>query len=1002
MKITPFRPAKQLAPALSTSAADALQTSDLELNKIRHMLPSVWSEPQLANCAKLDTLYLSLVSLVAPIPGRNDSLFTKKLIGFGPLTPRGSPTCCPSEEIHSRPQDSTYTAVSPHSPDPPRGHGGSLVPGQTPVRTPIDRGAVGALCKKRKCTAIHRKTIPGFSPNICCNQVYLADQREPGHPLCPTRPPSRRAESLRQRFVTSTSNSTETTLLITYIPKQDGGMLCIGGLAGRRQQPAVRPSGQGVELVPVSVQFLDLGPQRVLNEILLRRRFYETTQTFTQHHGENTRTNVCGTDYMVRNKVWKAMEDAEVERVVVTRVKRKYEDNRSCVKTESGGDGVPSHQIKATYPVEVADEVVGRLESSGNFLLRPRHEPVPREQSEAGHVIAMDLGARQGRVAEWSGPTRRSSGTGRPAPTPDRPRRQSGRRPLRQESRNPAPKGYTAHAYLRVAPPVQRALVAVRHHAVPIGRELGPVEPQGVSPNLAKPDSVQPDPRLFVWGPQYQVTASDRRAPVDPVHPALVTGQHRLQGNGKVSRLASDHRREHPLLGQYVLACSQLTHSPFNRAARGSGNAPESYHGVLGAAREEQTSLLRSPPYPDGRIDRRGHHDERPSPAVHTALGEYPPTSSFDQTTAVPSDEAETSSVSGDLSACLTHLTELTRAGYTGRPIVWGIIELCADMKDIDLGSGNERDVIPPTRWLFSVIFPLVLATFGLGRKSLDLRLLVGFVLCISNFAFVSCLFTFFVTSSRATKFRSGVKRGFEEEFKEGGQRNWLQVLCNSGMAMQLALLYLLDVGCEERPIDFTRDYRSSWLGVGVLGEFNRLIGAYLERVGEQLALLCPIHERLRAVTETPGRQSWAVSSATRTPSLSPPFRECLEVSTNGAVTPIGLVLSAVGGAVVGLSYYLAVLYSVDPHILSLSPPQWPLVVAGAFGGFTGSLLDSLLGATLQYSGVNEKTGCIVGCPGRGVRHISGAPVLDNHSVNLISSIATGLLLPRLANTFWP
>nr|CAD7262844.1 unnamed protein product [Timema shepardi] len=120
--------------------------------------------------------------------------------------------------------------------------------------------------------------------------------------------------------------------------------------------------------------------------------------------------------------------------------------------------------------------------------------------------------------------------------------------------------------------------------------------------------------------------------------------------------------------------------------------------------------------------------------------------------------------------------------------------------------------------------------------------LLVGFVLCISNFAFVSCLFTFFVTSSRATKFRSGVKRGFEEEFKEGGQRNWLQVLCNSGMAMQLALLYLLDVGCEERPIDFTRDYRSSWLGIGVLGEFDRLIGVYLERVGEQLALLCLIH----------------------------------------------------------------------------------------------------------------------------------------------------------------
>nr|CAD7589473.1 unnamed protein product [Timema genevievae] len=306
-----------------------------------------------------------------------------------------------------------------------------------------------------------------------------------------------------------------------------------------------------------------------------------------------------------------------------------------------------------------------------------------------------------------------------------------------------------------------------------------------------------------------------------------------------------------------------------------------------------------------------------------------------------------------------------------------------------------ERDVIPPTRWLFSVIFPLVMATFGLRRKSLDTSgallgkfhvgrmmiplsggLLVGFVLSISNFAFVACLFTFFITSSRATKFRSGVKRRFEEEFKEGGQRNWLQVLCNSGMAMQLALLYLLDVGCEERPIDFTRDYRSSWLGIGILGAFACCNGdTWASELGSVIG----------------NKDPFLITTFQRVPR-----------GTNGAVTPVGLVLSAVGGAVVGLSYYLVVLYSVDPHILSLSPPQWPLVVAGAFGGFTGSLLDSLLGATLQYSGVNEKTGCIVGCPGRGVRHISGSWVLDNHSVNLISSIATGLLLPRLANTFWP
>jgi uncharacterized membrane protein len=54
---------------------------------------------------------------------------------------------------------------------------------------------------------------------------------------------------------------------------------------------------------------------------------------------------------------------------------------------------------------------------------------------------------------------------------------------------------------------------------------------------------------------------------------------------------------------------------------------------------------------------------------------------------------------------------------------------------------------------------------------------------------------------------------------------------------------------------------------------------------------------------------------------------------------------------VVGLSYYLSVLYFVDSTVLAASPPQWPLVFAGSFAGLVGSLMDSVLGATLQYSG---------------------------------------------------
>lgn len=97
--------------------------------------------------------------------------------------------------------------------------------------------------------------------------------------------------------------------------------------------------------------------------------------------------------------------------------------------------------------------------------------------------------------------------------------------------------------------------------------------------------------------------------------------------------------------------------------------------------------------------------------------------------------------------------------------------------------------------------------------------LFTGFILTLTSYAHLACLMAFFVSSSKATKFRMEKKKKFDCDFKEGGQRNWIQVLCNGGMASQLALLYLLDVGCGERPIDFAKDYRSSWLSIGILGK---------------------------------------------------------------------------------------------------------------------------------------------------------------------------------------
>ncbi|XP_043264749.1 transmembrane protein 19 [Colletes gigas] len=292
----------------------------------------------------------------------------------------------------------------------------------------------------------------------------------------------------------------------------------------------------------------------------------------------------------------------------------------------------------------------------------------------------------------------------------------------------------------------------------------------------------------------------------------------------------------------------------------------------------------------------------------------------------------------------------------------------------------EEHLVISPWRWLAAVVIPMFMSFWGFRKKSLDisgaiLGMFMGFILTLTSYAHVACLFAFFVTSSKATKFRSAQKKKFELDYKEGGQRNWIQVLCNGGMATQLAILYLVDIGCTELPIDFNQNYRGSWLSVGILGAFACCNGdTWASEIGSVLSSGNPI----------------LITTRKRVPR-----------GTNGGVSWVGLLVSALGGITVGLFYYLTILYTVDTAMIQLAAPQWPVIIVGGIGGLFGSILDSILGATLQYSGMDEN-GIVVEHPGKGVKYICGRQILDNHSVNLLSSIGIGFTLPKIANLIWP
>ena len=103
-----------------------------------------------------------------------------------------------------------------------------------------------------------------------------------------------------------------------------------------------------------------------------------------------------------------------------------------------------------------------------------------------------------------------------------------------------------------------------------------------------------------------------------------------------------------------------------------------------------------------------------------------------------------------------------------------------------------------------AIFIPAYIAFRGLKKQSLDVSgatvgVIIAFVLTITRWSFLWALMAFFVTSSKATKYKQEIKKKIEgDEFKPGGQRNWIQVICNGGVATFMAVQYLHSVGLEK------------------------------------------------------------------------------------------------------------------------------------------------------------------------------------------------------------
>ncbi|KAI9191728.1 hypothetical protein LWI28_012595 [Acer negundo] len=277
-----------------------------------------------------------------------------------------------------------------------------------------------------------------------------------------------------------------------------------------------------------------------------------------------------------------------------------------------------------------------------------------------------------------------------------------------------------------------------------------------------------------------------------------------------------------------------------------------------------------------------------------------------------------------------------------------------------------EKALIQP---LIAVVISCTIAARAYRRKSLDFSgAITGFVVMTTHLAvgtrFGAMLLVFFFTSSKLTKVGEEKKRHVDADFKEGGQRNWIQVLSNAGIATILVVAIWKLTGWQDLCLDSKESFLVTALIGGVIGHYCCCNG---DTWSSELGVLSDDQPRL-ITTFKPVRRG-----------------------TNGGVTKAGFLAATAAGSVIGLTFVLfGFLTTKCTYDAALK--QLLVIPLSAVAGLCGSVIDSLLGATLQFSGFCTVRNKVVGKPGPTVQKISGLTILDNNAVNVVSIMLTTLL----------
>ena len=271
-----------------------------------------------------------------------------------------------------------------------------------------------------------------------------------------------------------------------------------------------------------------------------------------------------------------------------------------------------------------------------------------------------------------------------------------------------------------------------------------------------------------------------------------------------------------------------------------------------------------------------------------------------------------------------------------------------------------SQSLLPPLA--LGLVLSLLIAFLAWRRDSLSQSGAVGalvvgtLIFGLGGWVWGVLLAVFFISSSLLSHFKEREKAAVAEKFEKGHRRDMGQVLANGGLG---AVIALLSIVVPESAVP-----TGTW--------FFLFLG----------------------VMATVTADTWATELGTLSkgaPRLITNGR-AVEVGTSGGVSPLGTGVSFAGGLLIGLTAgLLAPVAGLLPWSAAL-----PVAFIGALSGAAGSLIDSLMGATVQQiyycdTCAKETERKLHRC-GTTTRPLRGWAWMHNDLVNLISSLGGGLV----------